>query len=202
METEWAWRGDPGGLKISCPWRWTSCLLISVICRMEQSSGDLRVLLEDVDRVVHAVYPSSTRSRRSVCWRNAFKPSFPGVLISRTEQLRVPPGTDRGTRWCGWLRHCATSRKVAGSIQNGVIGIFHWDPFGRTMALGSTQPLTEMSKGGRCVGLTTLPPSCADCLEIWEFSTSWNAKGLSRPVMGLLYLVLILLITYASYFLV
>jgi len=23
-------------------------------------------------------------------------------------------------------------------------------------------------KGDRCVGLTTLPPSCADCLEIWE----------------------------------
>jgi hypothetical protein len=23
-------------------------------------------------------------------------------------------------------------------------------------------------KGGRCVGLTTLPPSCADCLEIWD----------------------------------
>jgi hypothetical protein len=23
-------------------------------------------------------------------------------------------------------------------------------------------------KGGRCVGLTTLPPSSADCLEIWE----------------------------------
>jgi hypothetical protein len=23
-------------------------------------------------------------------------------------------------------------------------------------------------KCGRCVGLTTLPPSCADCLEIWE----------------------------------
>ena len=23
-------------------------------------------------------------------------------------------------------------------------------------------------KGGRWVGLTTLPPSCADCLEIWE----------------------------------
>jgi hypothetical protein len=36
------------------------------------------------------------------------------------------------------------------------------------VALGSTQPLTEMStgvfpggKGGRCVGLTSLPPSCA-----------------------------------------
>jgi hypothetical protein len=23
-------------------------------------------------------------------------------------------------------------------------------------------------KGGRCVGLTIVPPSCADCLEIWE----------------------------------
>jgi hypothetical protein len=23
-------------------------------------------------------------------------------------------------------------------------------------------------KGGQCLGLTTLPPSCADCLEIWE----------------------------------
>ena len=27
--------------------------------------------------------------------------------------------------WRRWLRHCATSRKVAGSIPNGVIGIFH-----------------------------------------------------------------------------
>jgi hypothetical protein len=43
------------------------------------------------------------------------------------------------------------------------------------MALGSTQPPTGMStrniswgKGGRCVGLTTLPLSCADCLKIWE----------------------------------
>ena len=43
-----------------------------------------------------------------------------------------------------------------------------------------TQSVTEMitkniswgggggGKGGRGVGLTTLPPSCADCLEIWE----------------------------------
>jgi hypothetical protein len=40
------------------------------------------------------------------------------------------------------------------------------------MALGSTQPLTEMStgvfpggKGDRCVRLTTLPPSCAVFME-------------------------------------
>jgi hypothetical protein len=40
----------------------------------------------------------------------------------------------------------ATSRKVAGSIPDGVIGIFHWHiPSGRTMTLGSTQSVTEMS---------------------------------------------------------
>jgi hypothetical protein len=51
-----------------------------------------------------------------------------------------------GTRWRSWLRHCATNRKVAGSFPDGVIEIFHWhNPFGRTMALGSTQSLTEMS---------------------------------------------------------
>ena len=43
-----------------------------------------------------------------------------------------------------WLRSCATNQKVAGSIPDGFIGIIH--PSDRTMALGSTQPLTEMSK--------------------------------------------------------
>ena len=61
------------------------------------------------------------------------------------------------------------------------------NPSGRTMALGLTQPLKEMSnrniswgKGGRCVGLT-LPPSCAYCLEIWEPEppgTLWACPGL------------------------
>ena len=53
----------------------------------------------------------------------------------------------RGTRWRSRWRHSATSRKVAGSTRNGVIGIFHWhNPSGRTMALRLTQPLTEMCK--------------------------------------------------------
>ena len=50
-----------------------------------------------------------------------------------------------GTPWCSWLRHCATSRKVAGSIPDGATGIFHCHNSSvRTMALGLTQPLTEM----------------------------------------------------------
>ena len=39
--------------------------------------------------------------------------------------------------------------KVAGSIPCCVIVIFYWqNSSGRTVALGSTQPLTEMSKRG------------------------------------------------------
>jgi hypothetical protein len=44
------------------------------------------------------------------------------------------------------------------------------------MAMGLTQPVIEMSttnvsgggKGGKCIWLTTLPHSCADCLAVWE----------------------------------
>ena len=39
-------------------------------------------------------------------------------------------------------------------------------------------------KVGRCIRLTTFPPSCAGCLEIWEPQPA----GTLRAVMGLLYL--------------
>ena len=35
------------------------------------------------------------------------------------------PSGVRRTRWRSWLRHCATSRNVAGSIPDGVTGTFH-----------------------------------------------------------------------------
>ena len=52
----------------------------------------------------------------------------------------------QGTAVAQWLRCCATNRKVAVSIPDGIIGIFHWhNPSDRTIALGSIQTLTEMS---------------------------------------------------------
>jgi hypothetical protein len=90
-----------------------------------------------------------------------------------------------------WLRRCATSRTVPGSIPGGVIGFFSYIfPSDRTMALGSTQPLVKMStrnipggKGGRCARLTTSPPSRAECHEIWKPKppgTLWTTPGLLR----------------------
>jgi len=55
------------------------------------------------------------------------------------------------------------------------------------MALGSTQPLREMStrniswaKGGRCVGLTILTPLYADCLGIWKPQSPGNLRACRR----------------------
>jgi hypothetical protein len=70
------------------------------------------------------------------------------------------------TRGNSWLRHYATSRKVADSIPDEVILFFNSrNASGRIMGLGSTQPLTEMStrnlpggKGRPAVKLTS-PPS-------------------------------------------
>ena len=88
----------------------------------------------------------------------------------------------RGTLWRSWLKHCATCRKVAGSI-----AVFYWyNPSGATMALGSPQPQRKGvpgifpgggGKGGRCVRLTTLPPSCAECNEIREHQSRRNLRA-------------------------
>jgi len=72
----------------------------------------------------------------------------------------------------------------------GITWIFHrFKTSSRTMALGSTQPLTEIGrrmsaggKGGRHIGMTILPPTCAHRLEILIASTSWGPKGLPGPV--------------------
>jgi hypothetical protein len=39
-------------------------------------------------------------------------------------QLFLQTPTSTVTRWRSWLRHCATNRKVAVLIHDGVIGIF------------------------------------------------------------------------------
>ena len=72
------------------------------------------------------------------------------------------------------------------------------------MALGSTQPLIEMipgvfpgGKGGRCVRLTTLPPSCAVVTKSGNFNflepsgplQACNGTALSLPFIETRYAV-------------
>jgi hypothetical protein len=45
-------------------------------------------------------------------------------LLNNSQLKQFNKGFFWGRRWRSWLRHCATSRKVAGSIPDGVIGFF------------------------------------------------------------------------------
>ena len=64
---------------------------------------------------------------------------------------------------------CATSRKVPGSIPGRVTGEFFRNiPQVHVPGVKNEYQDIPGGKGGRCVEVTTLPPSCAKCQEIWE----------------------------------
>ena len=96
------------------------------------------------------------------------------------EALRYKPeGRGFDSRWCHWNFPLT-------------------NPSSRTMALGSTQLLTEMSTRNISYGLRQ-PVRKANnltafmCRLSWYLGASayWRTQGLSRPVMGLLYLYLL-----------
>jgi hypothetical protein len=97
------------------------------------------------------------------------------------------------------LRHYATSRKVAGSIPDEVIGFFfsiyfsfqiHYGPgVDSTSNRNEYQESSSQVEDGRRVRLTTSSLS-ADCLENVAASTSHNPMGLHDPFQGQLYFYL------------
>jgi hypothetical protein len=94
--------------------------------------------------------------------------------------------TRRGTRYRSWL---TTSLKIAGSIPDEVIGFFSWpNHSSRIIALGSIQPLTEMStrnlpgdKGWPALKADNLIAICEPIVEkMWEprcLTTQWASTA-------------------------
>ena len=125
---------------------------------------------------------SYLRCRQSLIWHSKI------LKVLKTENF--VPFTNLLLRACSWLRHCATSRKVEGSIPDGITGIFHWlYPSGRTMGLGLTQPLIEMSKdkgkavplqawsgpeGSRKLRLPDFMPTAYDCGKAVSLTHRWH----------------------------
>jgi hypothetical protein len=85
-----------------------------------------------------------------------------------------------------WLMHYATSWKVTDSIPDHVIGFFNeLNPSRGTMALRSTEPLTEMSTRNFSGGKGRLArETVSRCLENVGASTYYKPYGPSRPVTG------------------
>ena len=84
-----------------------------------------------------------------ISWQSAHEG---GKVVSPTH--RPPLHPRKYSSYSFVMGHCATSRKVAGSIPDDVTGIFPWhNPSGRNVALGSTQTLTEMSTGNTSWGV-------------------------------------------------
>jgi hypothetical protein len=76
------------------------------------------------------------------------------------------------TRWRSRLRNYATRRKVEGSIPDEVIKFFNLaNPSSHTMALGSTQPLTEISKRNL--------PEC----KRWPAGKADNITSICEPII-------------------
>ena len=89
----------------------------------------------------NSTYPASYPDN----WIFLLTTGYIGSLKFGCYYLQYVP-TSKGTRWRSRFSHCATRREVVGSIPDGVTGIFHWhNPSSCTIALGYTQPLTEMS---------------------------------------------------------
>jgi hypothetical protein len=115
--------------------------------------------------------------------------------INNFPQALSPRGTSfllTSTRSRSGLRHYATSRKVAGSIPGEVIGFFNWpNPSSRTVAMGSTQPLTVMStrnllgeKGqpeSKIYNLTAIcEPTVYNMLEPRRLTNLWDSTAYYR----------------------
>jgi len=73
------------------------------------------------------------------------------------------------------------------STEKGLPALWPWSPLSLQHKWVPGTFSWEGGQGSRCIGLT-LPPSCADCLEILVAPTSWNPQGMSRSVQGLFYL--------------
>jgi len=87
---------------------------------------------------------------------------------------------------CGGAFGWGTAPQAEGLTPDGVTGIFHWPHSGTGLDSASNrneyQEYFLWSKSGRRLRLTSRLS--------WNLraSTSWNPRGLSRPVQGLLYL--------------
>jgi len=95
------------------------------------------------------------------------------AMAQLVEALRCKPeGRGFDSRWCHW--NYSSTKSFRSLYDPGVDSVSNRNEYQEYFVGGG-------GKGGRCLGLTTLPTSCADCLEIWEL----QPPGTLRACPGL-----------------
>ena len=91
--------------------------------------------------------------------KNKTAPTRKGHVVAQlVEALRYKPeGRGFNSRWCHWNFSLTLSFRPHRG--RGVDSTSNRNEY---------QEFPGGGKGGRCIGVTNLSPSCADCLEIWE----------------------------------
>ena len=91
-------------------------------------------------------------------------------IKSRCKTYDSKKESNNNTGVAQWLRHCTASQKVLRSIPSRVTGDFFRNIRVPRVDSASKNGYQDIpgGKGGQCVGVTTLPPSCAKCHEIWK----------------------------------
>jgi hypothetical protein len=122
---------------------------------------------------------------------------IPGVYNLRVTLWGVNYGGIRNVCWGHAVARLVKALRYYSEGRRFNSGWCHWqDPSGRTMVLGLTQSLTEMSTRDISWGQVR-PVRRADKLTTFMWRLSWNLgasnswnpqEDVSRPVMGLLYL--------------
>jgi hypothetical protein len=122
----------------------------------------------DINIMYYRNFITSLTSTLNCITLNWFHLTFQQAIMIFLRSILV-----RGVRGGAIGRSTALQAARSRIFIHGVIWIFHWlNPSGRTMALESTQPLTDLvpgmsvgGQGGQYVGLKTVPYSCTDYLE-------------------------------------
>ena len=113
------------------------------------------------------------------------------AVAQLVEALRYrPEGRGFDSRWCH--RNFSLTKSFRPHYGPGVDSVSNRNEYQEYFLWG---------KGGRFLGLTTLPPSCADCLEIWESQPNGTLRacpGLSLDCFTFLLIGYVIIKTFPS----